>query len=522
MLFGPNSAGKSTILQALVYLREILERRNLDPDKTILGGESLDLGGFKSLIHGHNMGHWMKLGFSISVDGAQLPDFLSSGDQDLHEHGSPIPVEEYIEQIDSATVEICLQWSVLDQRVIINKVSVSINDEILAVISASSGSRRVQLDRFRLEHSLFNRRADEESELDNALLAMLEGVVKHDHLTPSSYLDDELGDGEHETELLNIQLRQEFHALPHLNEPLPLEWNSVWDMDRGNAWQEHVRVASCFDKLASRLIVGPIQLMAEELQRMLYIGPIREVPARNLTTAKSPDPGGWSRGNAAWNLLLNRGGQLVDDTNKWIADKERLNTGYRVEVSRYYELPREHPLAISLQQDNVLDEESTSAELGQLRSETRLSLRDVASDLEVSPQDVGVGISQLLPVVVAALSRSGGIIAIEQPELHIHPALQVELGDLFASRLAEFSGVYLLESHSEHFILRLLRRIRETAAGELPPGAPRLTPEDVAVHYIQPGAHGTMIKRLRIDESGDFVDEWPRGFFDERDEELFF
>ena len=54
LLFGPNSAGKSTILQALHYLREILERRNIDPDLTIAGG-LIDLGGFTTLVHNHEL-----------------------------------------------------------------------------------------------------------------------------------------------------------------------------------------------------------------------------------------------------------------------------------------------------------------------------------------------------------------------------------------------------------------------------------------------------------------------------------
>jgi predicted ATPase len=54
LLFGPNSVGKSTILQALHYLREILERGNLDPDVTIAGG-LMDLGGFATLVHNHEL-----------------------------------------------------------------------------------------------------------------------------------------------------------------------------------------------------------------------------------------------------------------------------------------------------------------------------------------------------------------------------------------------------------------------------------------------------------------------------------
>jgi len=54
LLFGPNSAGKSTIVQALHYAREIFERQNLNPDRTLLGGETIDLGGFESLVYQHN------------------------------------------------------------------------------------------------------------------------------------------------------------------------------------------------------------------------------------------------------------------------------------------------------------------------------------------------------------------------------------------------------------------------------------------------------------------------------------
>src|SRR3974390_1878140 len=66
LLFGPNSAGKSTILQSLHYLREILERRNADPDQTIAGGLT-DLGGFATLVHGHDLNRAIKLKVCIDL-----------------------------------------------------------------------------------------------------------------------------------------------------------------------------------------------------------------------------------------------------------------------------------------------------------------------------------------------------------------------------------------------------------------------------------------------------------------------
>lgn len=70
-------------------------------------------------------------------------------------------------------------------------------------------------------------------------------------------------------------------------------------------------------------------------------------------------------------------------------------------------------------------------------------------------------------------------------------------------------------------MLRLLRRIRETAAQELLPGVIGLTPDDLAVIYVEGSDDGVHFRQLRIDQTGEFLDRWPRGFFEERGEELF-
>ena len=110
---------------------------------------------------------------------------------------------------------------------------------------------------------------------------------------------------------------------------------------------------------------------------------------------------------------------------------------------------------------------------------------------------------------------------IEQPEIHIHPALQVALGDLFISRSRESQVCFLLETHSEHLMLRFLRRIRETDEGNLPPGKDPLRPDQLAVYYVEQGETGVSVFPIRISEDGEFVDRWPKGFFKERADELF-
>lgn len=133
----------------------------------------------------------------------------------------------------------------------------------------------------------------------------------------------------------------------------------------------------------------------------------------------------------------------------------------------------------------------------------------------------------MIPVIVGCLRRQQGILAIEQPELHVHPAIQVGLGDLFIQAVQTSESIVgagktlLVETHSEHIMLRLLRRIRETTENEVPPGANGLSPDDLSVIYVESGDGGVRFRPLRVDPEGEFIDRWPKGFFEERAEELF-
>lgn len=105
---------------------------------------------------------------------------------------------------------------------------------------------------------------------------------------------------------------------------------------------------------------------------------------------------------------------------------------------------------------------------------------------------------------------------IEQPELHLHPALQAELGDLFIqSALGEQKNTFILETHSEHLLLRIMRRMRETSQGNLPAGVPPVRPEDVAVLYVEQDGPQSIVREMPLNERGELVKAWPGGFFEE-------
>lgn len=136
-------------------------------------------------------------------------------------------------------------------------------------------------------------------------------------------------------------------------------------------------------------------------------------------------------------------------------------------------------------------------------------------------EDVGTGISCVVPVIVGIYGWQSFI---QQPELHLHPALQSALGDILVESLhREEKGRHLIETHSDYLLLRCLRRIRETSNGLLSKDNNlHIRPTDVSILYFDPQADGsTRIKPIRVSSQGDFLDRWPRGFFEERGKDLF-
>lgn len=132
------------------------------------------------------------------------------------------------------------------------------------------------------------------------------------------------------------------------------------------------------------------------------------------------------------------------------------------------------------------------------------------NDLHVSIKHVGFGISQILPIVVQGLLMAGGgILILEQPEIHLHPKIQCLLFDFLYS-LALVGKVIIVETHSDHFITRLRRRIAESD-DDMPRGLINLT-------FIEPGKKDVLFRSLVLDEYG-LLTYFPEDFIDRQDEE---
>ena len=149
-------------------------------------------------------------------------------------------------------------------------------------------------------------------------------------------------------------------------------------------------------------------------------------------------------------------------------------------------------------------------------------------------EDVGSGVSYMLPVLAAACVRDG-LVMIQQPELHIHPALQSAFANVFTDNYenpyfsndedrknSNFSNIqFLIETHSEHLILRFLKLIKDSK--KRTDSYRQLKSDDVSIFYFEPNPikNSTLIKKIRITDDGGFLDRWPNGFFTERFKDIF-
>ncbi len=126
------------------------------------------------------------------------------------------------------------------------------------------------------------------------------------------------------------------------------------------------------------------------------------------------------------------------------------------------------------------------------------------------PVHVGFGLTQVLPIVVAALSASvGDILLIENPEVHLHPAGQALMGQ-FLTEVAKAGVQVIVETHSDH----VLNGIRRSVKAEI------LKPEFVAVHFFRPRSlGGSQVISPQLDKTGN-IDTWPEGFFDQFDKDM--
>ena len=456
LIYGANSAGKSSIIQSLLLLKQSVDR-----DHLVTQGEWADVGNFEGVSSGHRNKD-IELGFQYGALSTWIPESGTADPGALRNVRFTFSKNSSPSSSNGALSELNIGWDNYD----------------LPFRSSSDGRLRIPFD---LAEPLMRRIVagrvlfpfevqasppeDPERRRRNLKFrdSRVRAAVRHFHKI-----------GEHELTIMASGLLPESEV----------EYSKTFL----NSYGERERTTDMsYTNRTARLLAGIGAEVRALLAGISYLGPLRSAPKRYYDRTSSGDRPGDGYETA---MLLYNNSVVVDGVNEWLT---HLEVPYELRM-----LP-------------VEAQEGVASLVGDL---VVMALTDTRSGVQVTPADVGYGVSQMLPIIVKLLAETDSVVCIEQPETHLHPRLQARLADLFiASSSGEGqSNQIIVETHSEHLMLRVQRRIREGA----------LSPENVAVLYVDQDPTGRAeVLRIRLSEDGEFLDEWPAGFFEERLDEIF-
>jgi predicted ATPase len=611
LIFGPNSAGKSSILHSFLLYHHAAKTGDVDVRRTRLGGETVDLGGFERYIHGRDPERTFSFQLESELQSAPVPETkdLSSGIERrmwemLLEQGEQIglvlEVEEEREEAEAGMYSVTTPPH-------IKAFEIEIDVELV-----------LRADRKENGAYGISRLIVENRSVSSILGGVLNLKRVARHAKHSKHWEEE-------KRWLNSQVQLEGGNLGPSANP-SLRFQRTEDRVRQREWRvsgtqfEHNRnleIAPNTDfskqillELAQVVCRVAAEHFQEEADRFRYLAPLRSYPSRRLLHQEDERSGeDWeASGGHAWEVLRDRPG-VREKVNEWLGENF-LETNYRLEADQHYSSRRlgselteylvetvvlvlsshfldEENNTISSRRSELREkllgggvagaalsgmslaglaahkasqlwereaipdwvrelenakseeeirqtvvsifesEEIVEAWLQQLEknvssSSRELTLVDERTETRVSHRDIGIGISQVLPVLTYAQAAQKDTVFMEQPELHLHPRLQTRLGDVLIESIHERDNQLLIETHSEHLILRLLRRIRETNEGRLPDEKPPLTSEDLSVIFVEPhDGSASTVRVLEVDKEGSLVEGWPQSFFDEGFKERF-
>jgi predicted ATPase len=219
-----------------------------------------------------------------------------------------------------------------------------------------------------------------------------------------------------------------------------------------------------------------------ELRKLFYLGPLREFPRRvYVTSGQAPQDVG-TKGERAVDAL-------------WFSHRSQSKRIRQIEaeVRDWFE------------QFGV----ASNISLAPLGSTNyyRVLVVDPYTGVKANLADIGFGASQTLPIIIESfLAPPDSCLLIEQPEIHLHPKAQSILGDLFIKASQEYHRAFIIETHSEHILARIRRRIAEG----------KIDSESVAIYYFEPSPKGSQIQRVTLNEKGQY-ESFPPGLFFEED-----
>jgi predicted ATPase len=223
----------------------------------------------------------------------------------------------------------------------------------------------------------------------------------------------------------------------------------------------------------------------EQMDSLFYLGPLREYPQRDYLWARSRPVDVGLRGEKAIDAILAA-----------TAAGEQRNVRPKTKLRPFQEMIAHWLAQMGLVHSFRVEEIAPGSNRWQAKVQVR------KGGTEALLTDVGFGVSQVLPVVtLLQYVPEGSTVILEQPEIHLHPMAQAHLADVIINAATHRRVQIIVESHSEHLLLRLQRRIAEE----------EVVHSDVKLYFCGLRDGSSTLEQLRIDMFGR-IENWPDKF----------
>lgn len=404
LLIGPNSSGKSSLIQFIILLKQTADSRLIE-SPILLNGDYIELESYKNIIYKHDTKNTLEFSFTLDKMEKRHERFFSG-------------------------IKFYTKLSGVGRKIRVLQFKIINSDNHQRILSMKWDAKKRKYSLEGLFSNKIVKRVKKEIVVTK-FYAYIFGIRL-------SYMDY----------FKNIE-------------------NNVLKEEIDERWETYADIIENTKYLDTLLAEG-----------IYYLGPLRKYPERHypVTGATMKDVG--FRGEKTIEILAHDK-KLLKKVEYWMKIFGMANS---VKIC-------------SLQRKKTLVE---------------LRLEDPKQLLSINLYDMGFGISQVLPIIVEGFyAPDNSLLIIEQPEIHLHPKLQAEMSDLLIE-IAKNKKKLIVETHSEHLLLRLQRRVIEG----------KLKKDDIAIYFFKLTKKGTTIRRIEFDEIGNFKN-WPAGLFEEDVKESF-
>jgi predicted ATPase len=441
LLIGPNSSGKTSFIQFLLAIKQTLESRAKE-NPILINGRYVELGTFRDLIFSHDDSNELEFDFYVETKDLDKEIFtiLEQSNEDIEYLHNYLLNEIQSDYVDILNILNDKLYEIPQIKERVKNTDLSLL-RLNILISWEKSERKMVLS----EYKIYDK--------NDTLLVKVNNDIIHLFIQDKPVTDIEL-------KLSNLFFEE--IIVKHYS---PFQEFKTYS---------YIEFSMIFNSLSRDVV----KAFSKFFDNIYYLGPLREYPKRHYLASGEVHHDVGFRGEFFVDVLYrttleeNKANNLLKSLNNWM---KKFNLAYEIKLSE-------------ITQENIYS----------------LVLVDPYSKIPVNITDVGFGVSQVLPILVEGFHlKPGSTIIVEQPEIHLHPRVQAELGDLFIEFYKE-GKFSIIETHSEHLILRIQRRIAEG----------KIKNSDVGIYYFEPTKNGTRIIEMEIDEMG-MIKNWPRGFFED-------